>query len=157
MIFSRSPFQVTFLCYILQSWCYPYHTRVGWILGAPSCLIQHLPEPSNSSCKAAWSLFRYHFHINAVRELVERHLMQRQQFLKIFVASLYSPLIQHPTPSCEATLKKVQGDMTLLLTSDPRSRDGFSPRTCVGLISYYLYFSLYTIPIITSFGHSRIS
>ena len=157
MIFLNPPFQVTFPCYILQSWCYPYHTRVGQILGVPSFPIQHPPEPSNSSCNAAWSLFRYYLHINAVRELVGRYLMWRQQLLKIFVASFYLLLVQRPTPSCDVTLKKVQGDMTLLLTLDPCSQNGFSPRTCVGLISYYLYFSLYTIPIITSFGHSRIS
>ena len=155
--FSQSPFQVTFPCYILQFQCYSYHTRVGWILGTPFCPIQHLPEPSNSSCKVAWSLFRYHLHINVATELVERHLMWRQQLLKTFVVSLNLPLVQRPTPSCDVTLKKVQDDMTLLLTSDPCSRDGSSPQTCVRLISYNLYFSLYTIPLITSFGHPRIS
>ena len=157
MIFSSIPFQVTFPCYILQSWCYPYHTRIDWILRAPSCPIQHLLEPSNSSYKAMWSLFRYHIYINAARELVGRHLMWRQQLLKIFVASLYLPFFQRPTPNYDVTLKEVQGDMTLLPTLDPCSRDGFSPRMCVELVAYYLYFSYYTIPIITSFGHSGTS
>ena len=147
MIFLNPPFQVTFPCYILQSWCYPYDTRVDWILGAPSCPIQHLPGPLNSSCKTAWPRFKYHLHINAARELVGRHLMWRQQLLKIFVASLYSSLVQCPTPSCDATLKKVQGDRTFLLTSDPRFRDDFSPRTCDGLISYYLYFFFISVPL----------
>uniref|UniRef100_A0A7N2LT66 Uncharacterized protein n=1 Tax=Quercus lobata TaxID=97700 RepID=A0A7N2LT66_QUELO len=31
-----------------------------------------------ASCKAASSLFRHHFHINAARKLVERQLMRRQ-------------------------------------------------------------------------------
>ena len=83
---SSYPFSQCILpCYILPFWCHLYHIRVGWIRGIPSCPIQHFLEPSTSNCKAVSSLFRHHLHINAVRELVERQLMRRQQLLKIFV------------------------------------------------------------------------
>ena len=36
-----------------------------------------LLKPSTLNCKAAGSLLRYHLHINAARELVGQHLMQR--------------------------------------------------------------------------------
>ena len=39
------------------------------------CPISHLLEPSTISCKAACLLFRHHLQINAVRELVGKHLM----------------------------------------------------------------------------------
>ena len=39
------------------------------------CPISHLLKPSTMSCKADCLLFRYHLHINAVRELVRKHLM----------------------------------------------------------------------------------
>ena len=41
------------------------------------CPLSPLLEPSTLSCKAAGSLFRHHFHINAARELAGQHLMQR--------------------------------------------------------------------------------
>ena len=41
------------------------------------CPLSPLLEPSTLSCKAAGSLFRHHFHINAVRELAGQHLMRR--------------------------------------------------------------------------------
>ena len=150
------PFQATFPCYILQFWHHPYHTRVGQILGTSSCPIQHLPEPSTSSCKAASPLFRYHLHINAVRELAGTHLMWRQQFLQIFVASKDSSLIECLTSNCDAILKNVLDDRTFLLISDLYFRDDFSPRTYFGL-SYIILLpsSFFTIPIITLFGHPR--
>ena len=83
--------------------------------------------------------------------------MEVAAFEDICCPPLFLPLVQHPTLSCDVTLKKVHDDMTLLLTSDPCFRDGFFPWTFVGLISYYLYFSLYTVPLITSSGHPRIS
>ena len=69
--------QCILLCYILPCWCHLYYTRVGWIRGITSCPIQHFLDPLTSSCKATSSLFRYHFHINAARELVKRKLMRR--------------------------------------------------------------------------------
>ena len=42
------------------------------------------PKLLGSSCESEKSLFRHHFHINAVRVLVVEHLMWRQQlFLKL--------------------------------------------------------------------------
>ena len=41
------------------------------------CPFSPLCEPSTLSCKAAGSLFRHHFHINAARELAGQHLMRR--------------------------------------------------------------------------------
>ena len=49
-------------------------------------------ESSILSCKAARSPFRHHLHINAVRGLVEQHLMRRQQYPQIFVSSHPYPL-----------------------------------------------------------------
>ena len=90
---SSDPFSQCILpCYVLSFWYHLHHTRIGWIRGILSCPIQHLLEPSTSSCKTALSLFRYQLHINATRELVERQLMQRQQLLKIFVYLLFLTL-----------------------------------------------------------------
>ena len=83
--------------------------------------------------------------------------MEVAAFEDICCPPLLLPLVQRLTLSCDITLKKVHDDMALLLTSDPCFRDGFSPRTFVGLISYYFYFSLYSVPLITSFGHPQIS
>ena len=69
---------------------------------------------------------------------------------------LFVPLVQRPTLVCDVILKKVHDNMALLLTSDTRYRDGFSPRTFVGLISYYLYSSLYSVPLIISSEHPRM-
>ena len=96
-------------------------------------------------------LFRYYLHINAARELVGRHLMWRQQLLKIFVASLCSSLIQCPTPHCDTTLKNVEDDKTIIITSGLHLRDdfSFSPRTYFRL-SYTIFISSsYTLPIMT--------
>ena len=49
-------------------------------------------ESSILSCKAACSLFRYHFHINVARGLAGQHLMRRQQYPQIFVFSHSYPL-----------------------------------------------------------------
>ena len=46
-------------------------------------------ESSIPSWKAARLLFRHHLYINAVRRLTGRHLMQRGQYLKIFVSVHY--------------------------------------------------------------------
>ena len=54
------------------------HPRVGQALGVLFlCFPLPLLEPSTLSCKTAYSLFRHHLHINAARELVGQHLMQR--------------------------------------------------------------------------------
>ena len=46
-------------------------------IGSPFFLFPlPLLEPSILSCKAACSLFRHHFHINAARELAGQHLMR---------------------------------------------------------------------------------
>ena len=123
-------------------------------LGSRNSFLSH-PTPPRTT--AASPLFRYHLHINAVRELAGMHLMWRQQFLQIFVASLYSSFIQCLTSNRDATLKNVQVDKTFLLTSDPHFRDDFSPRTSFGLSSTILISSSSTIPIITSFDHPRSS
>ena len=68
-----------------------------------------------------------------------------QLFEDICCPSPFLPLVQRPTLNCDVTSKKVYDDTTLLLISDPCCRDGFSLRTLVGLISYYLYFSLYSL------------
>ena len=104
--FQSLPFWHTFPCYIFQSWCCPYHTRVGQIRRIPSCPIQHFLKPSTSSYKAARSLFRRHFHINVARELVGSHLMRRQQlFRDICCPSPFLSLIQRLTLSDDVTPK----------------------------------------------------
>ena len=62
-------------------------------VGSPFFLLL-LPflESSILSCKAAWSLFKYRLHINAVRGLAGQHLMRRQQYPQIFVSSHSYPL-----------------------------------------------------------------
>ena len=57
---------------------HPHHTCVGWVRRISFCPIWHLLELPIGSCQAASLLFRYHLHINAARELVERSLMRRQ-------------------------------------------------------------------------------
>ena len=75
--------------------------------------------------------------------------MWRQQLLKIFVASLYSSLIQCLTPHCDTTLKNVQDDKIVLIISGICLRDNFSPQTYFGP-SYTIFISsYYTLPIIT--------
>ena len=75
--------------------------------------------------------------------------MWRQQLLKILVASLCSSLIQCPTSRCDTTLKNVQDDKTVLITSGIRLRDDFSPRTYFRP-SHTIFISFsYTHPIIT--------
>ena len=75
----------------------------GLGVGSPFSLLPlPLLEPSILSCKAACSLFRYHLHINAARELAGQHLMRGQQYSQIFVFShsyhlsdiFSSPLLQ---------------------------------------------------------------
>ena len=62
---------------------HPHCTRVGWVRRISFCPIQHLLELPT----AASLLFRYHLHINAARELVEKSLMRRQLWLQIFCLS----------------------------------------------------------------------
>ena len=66
-----------FSYYILWFLYHFLHSRVGQVLGV-LFLCSPFPflEPSTLSCKAACSLFRYHLHINAARELAGQHLMQ---------------------------------------------------------------------------------
>ena len=77
--------------------------------------------------------------------------------LKIFVASLYSLFIQCPTSNRDAILKNVQDDKAFLLTSDLCFRDDSYPWTYSGLSYTILISSTHTLPIITLFGHPRIS
>ena len=76
--------------------------------------------------------------------------------MKIFVATLCSFLIQCLNLSYDATLKDAWDDKTFLLTSDPRFRDEFSPRTYFGLSHIIFISSSYTVSIITLFNHPRI-
>ena len=46
-------------------------------VGGFFCPRSSLLESSTLTCKAVCLLFRYHLHINAVRELVGQHLMRR--------------------------------------------------------------------------------
>ena len=69
-----------------------------------------------------------------------RHLIWRQQFLKIFVASLCSSFIQYPTPRYDTILKNVQDDKKALITSNLHLRGDFPPRTYFGL-SYTIIIS----------------
>ena len=83
--------------------------------------------------------------------------MRRQQFFEdICCLSPFLSLVPCLTLSGDVTSKKAHDDMTLLLISNPCYRDGFSPRTFVRLISYYLYSSLYSVPLILSSGHPRM-
>ena len=67
-----------FSYYILRFLHQFLHPRVGQALGVLFlCSPLPLLEPSAFSCKAACSLFRHHFHINAARELAWQHLMRR--------------------------------------------------------------------------------
>ena len=77
--------------------------------------------------------------------------------LKIFVTSLYSSFIQCPTSNRDATLKNEQDDKAFLLTLDLCFRDDSYPRTYSGLSYSTLIYSTHTLPIITLFGHPRIS
>ena len=67
--------------------------------------------------------------------------------MKIFVASLYSSLIQCPTPCYDAILKNVQDDKKALITSDLYLRGDFSPRTYFGLSYTIFIFSSDFLPI----------
>ena len=77
--------------------------------------------------------------------------------LKIFVASLYPSFIQCLISNHDATLGNIQDDKALLLTSDLCFRDDSHPRTCSRLSYTILTSSTHTLPIITLFGHPRIS
>ena len=77
--------------------------------------------------------------------------------LKMFVTSLYSSFIQCPTSNRDATLKNEQDDKAFLLTLDLCFRDDSYPRTYSGLSYTILISSTHTLPIITLFGHPRIS
>ena len=66
------PFRV-----IYHGFCTIYTIHVWVRCWMFPCNISHLLEPSAISCKAACLLFRHHLHINAVRELVGKHLMWR--------------------------------------------------------------------------------
>ena len=77
--------------------------------------------------------------------------------LKIFVASLYPSFIQCPISNHDATLENAQDDKALLLTLDLYFRIDSHPRTYSGLSYTILISSIHTLPIITLFGHPRIS
>ena len=92
--FSFSPFFLPslFVLYTMTFLPFPPST-CGLGVGSPFFLLL-LPflESSILSCKAAWSLFKYRLHINAVRGLAGQHLMRRQQYPQIFVSSHSYPL-----------------------------------------------------------------
>ena len=72
-------------CVLLSSFISTIHVQVrSAVVGL--CHINLLPKLLGSSCESEKSLFKYHFHINAVRVLVVEHLMWRQQF---FLELLY--------------------------------------------------------------------
>ena len=77
--------------------------------------------------------------------------------LKIFVASLYPSFIQCPISNYEVTLKNVQDDKTLLLSSNLCFLDDSPPWTYSGLSYTILISSTHTLFIITLFGRPRIS
>ena len=77
-LFLSPLFHAFLLVYILPFVLHHCRTRVGWVRRISFCPISHLLEFPMGSCKAASLLFRYHLHINAARELVERSLMRRQ-------------------------------------------------------------------------------
>ena len=68
-------------------------------------------------------------------------------FEDICCPSPFLSLVPRLTLNDDVTSKKVRDDMTLLLTSDPCQRDGFSPRTFVwAYLILYLLFSLLRSP-----------
>ena len=78
LVFFPVPLSLNpFLYYILWFLHHFLHPRVGQVLGV-LFFYSPLPllEPSTLSYKAACSLFRHHFHINAARELAGQHLMR---------------------------------------------------------------------------------
>ena len=89
-----SPFLFLFLRIIYYDFFLPFPpSTCGSSVGSPFSLLPlPLLEPSILSCKTACSLFRYHFHINAARELAGQHLMWGQQYSLIFVFSNSYPL-----------------------------------------------------------------
>ena len=80
------PFSSFFLRVIYYGFSPFPPSTCGLGIGSPFFLFPlPLLEPSILSCKATCSLFRHHLHINAARKLAGRHLMRREQYLKIFV------------------------------------------------------------------------
>ena len=71
LIFFLPSLPLNFFSYYILWFLHQFlHPRVGQALGVLFlCSPSPLLEPSTFSCKAACSLFRHHFHINAVREL----------------------------------------------------------------------------------------
>ena len=76
---------------------YLYPPRANQMVGFDPCPISTFLKSLCSSCKAenhcsCWKpLFRYHFHINAARELAAEHLMRWQQLsFEIFHGLLLS-------------------------------------------------------------------
>ena len=92
-LFFRVPlFFLFFVLYTMAFLPFPPSTCGSGVESPFSLLLLPLLEPSILSCKAACSLFRHHFHINAARRLAGQHLMRRQQYPKIFVISHSYPL-----------------------------------------------------------------
>ena len=67
-----------------------------------------------------------------------------------------SSLIQCLTSRYDATLKNVQDDRKVLITSDLNLRGDFSPWTYFGLSYITFISSFHVIPIITLVDHPRI-
>ena len=84
LIKSLIHFSELLLPYILlSSFISTIHVQVKSVV-VGLCHINLPPKLLGSSCESEKSLFRHHFHINAVRVLVVEHLMWRQQlFLKL--------------------------------------------------------------------------
>ena len=92
-LFFLSPFLFSFLRVIYYGFFTVSSIHV-WVRRWKSFfpLFLHFLESSILNCKAAYSLFRYHLHINAARRLAGQHLMRRQQYPQIFVISHSYPL-----------------------------------------------------------------
>ena len=74
VLFQSLLFGDLFTLYTLNSVSsLPYTCKFG--SGGAFCPISHLPALSTTSCKVAHSLFKYHLHINAARELAGQHIL----------------------------------------------------------------------------------
>ena len=90
--FRPSPFFLSFVLYTMAFLPFPPSMRGSGGGSHFFLLLLLFLESSILSCKAAYSLFRYHLHINAARGLAGQHLMRRQQYPQIFVFSHSYPL-----------------------------------------------------------------
>ena len=87
--FFFPPFLFLFSRIIYYDFFLPFPpSTCGSSVGSPFSLLPlPLLEPSILSYKAACSLFKYHLHINAAKELAGQHSMRGQQYSQIFIFS----------------------------------------------------------------------